>query len=81
MAAEAGQVCSAAYWVDHIRNAVRFADHVVRLRERGVTRFLEIGPDGVLTAMGAQSVEASFVALQRRDQPQVRTVLGGLAQL
>ncbi|GGV14052.1 type I polyketide synthase [Streptomyces spectabilis] len=81
MAADTTLVCSAGYWVDHIRQAVRFADHVVRLRERGVSRFLEIGPDGVLTAMGAQSVEASFTALQRRDQPQVRTALTGLAQV
>ncbi|GGV14022.1 type I polyketide synthase [Streptomyces spectabilis] len=81
MAADAALVCSPGYWVEHIRGAVRFADHVVRLRERGVTRFLEIGPDGVLTAMGAQSVEASFFALQRREQPQVRAALAGLARL
>ncbi|MCI3930504.1 type I polyketide synthase [Streptomyces sp. AN091965] len=81
MAASVEEVCSPAYWVHHIRRAVRFADHVVRLREQGVARFVEIGPDGVLTAMGAQSVEASFIALQRREQSQVRTVLAGLARL
>ncbi|MCI3930497.1 thioester reductase domain-containing protein [Streptomyces sp. AN091965] len=81
MAASVEEVCSPGYWVDHIRRAVRFADHVVGLREQGVARFVEIGPDGVLTAMGAQSVEASFIALQRREQSQVRTVLAGLARL
>ncbi|SEG91833.1 Acyl transferase domain-containing protein [Actinacidiphila yanglinensis] len=82
MAAGSQEVCSAAYWVDHVRRPVRFAEHVVRLRERGVTRFLEIGPEGVLSGMGPQSVaDASFVALQRRDQPQVRAAVTALARL
>ncbi|MEU3611683.1 SDR family NAD(P)-dependent oxidoreductase, partial [Streptomyces sp. NPDC006872] len=81
MAAGNEDVRSAGYWVDHIRRPVRFADHVVRLRELGATRFLEIGPDGVLSAMGPQSVDATFTALQRRDQPQVRTALTALARL
>ncbi|MEI5103910.1 polyketide synthase dehydratase domain-containing protein, partial [Streptomyces sp. PmtG] len=81
MAASAEEVCSARYWVDHIREAVRFADHVTRLREQGATRFLEIGPEGVLTSMGPQIVEAAFVASQRRDKAQVRTALAALAQV
>ncbi|MGW1507554.1 type I polyketide synthase, partial [Streptomyces mirabilis] len=82
MAAGTREVCSPGYWADHVRRPVRFAGHLMRLREQGVTRFVEIGPDGVLTALGPQSVDdAVFVALQRRDQPQVRTALTGLAQL
>ncbi|MGC0421414.1 SDR family NAD(P)-dependent oxidoreductase [Embleya sp. AB8] len=82
MAADTEDVCSALYWVDHIREPVRFADHLTRLREHGVTRFLEIGPDGVLTAMGPDNVaDASFTALQRRDRPQIRTALTALAHL
>ncbi|MFE0373965.1 polyketide synthase dehydratase domain-containing protein, partial [Streptomyces tendae] len=47
-----------------------------------MSRFLEIGPDGVLSAMGAQWVDdAQFVALQRRDQPQVDSALTALARL
>ncbi|MFF7251581.1 acyltransferase domain-containing protein, partial [Embleya sp. NPDC008237] len=82
MAAGVEEVCSVRYWVDHVREPVRFADHLARLRASGVTRFVEIGPDGVLTAMGPESVEgASFVALQRRDRPQVRTAVTALAHL
>ncbi|GCD98561.1 type I polyketide synthase [Embleya hyalina] len=82
MAADAADVRSARYWVDHVREPVRFAEHVARLRERGVTRFLEIGPDAVLTALGPETApDGLFVALQHRDRPQARTALTALARL
>ncbi|TMR90709.1 type I polyketide synthase [Nonomuraea basaltis] len=45
------EITRAGYWVDHVRRPVRFADGVHVMRRRGVTRFLEVGPDAQLTPM------------------------------
>ncbi|MBT2542118.1 SDR family NAD(P)-dependent oxidoreductase, partial [Streptomyces sp. ISL-44] len=72
---------SPEYWVGQVRDAVRFADAVVALEQQGVTRFLEIGPDGILTGLAAQSVDAVLVAGLRKNRPETQTLVTSLAQL
>ncbi|MFE9680727.1 SDR family NAD(P)-dependent oxidoreductase [Streptomyces sp. NPDC006285] len=69
---------SAEFWVRHVRDAVRFADDVTRLRDEGVDRFLEIGPDGVLTTMVDGAVAAATL---RRERPETATLLEAVGRL
>ncbi|GAT71487.1 6-deoxyerythronolide-B synthase [Planomonospora sphaerica] len=54
----AGGWGSAEYWVEHVRRSVRFADAVAVGRGLGVSRWVEVGPDAVLTALAAQALAA-----------------------
>ncbi|MFI6159273.1 type I polyketide synthase [Micromonospora haikouensis] len=77
---------STDYWVRHVREAVRFADGVGRLRAHGVGTYLEVGPSGVLTALtrevlGPDADPAAAVALLRRDRPEPASLLTALAEL
>ncbi|GES10225.1 hypothetical protein Amac_038220 [Acrocarpospora macrocephala] len=84
-AATAEQVCSADYWVDQVRGAVRFADGVRTLETQGVRAYLELGPDGVLTAMAQDTLAAEIdnvlVPVLRRDRDEHEVVIEALAQL
>ncbi|MFF4345223.1 type I polyketide synthase [Kitasatospora sp. NPDC001540] len=81
-------LCSADYWVRHARGAVRFADAVRAMAADGVRTFVELGPDAVLSALGARCVEAAgeaaapvFVPSCRRDRPEAPALLAALALL
>ncbi|AWS44268.1 type I polyketide synthase [Streptosporangium sp. 'caverna'] len=76
------EVASAEFWVAHVREPVRFADLVVGLRERGVSRWLELGPDGVLSALvETLSEELTAIPVMRRGRDGVRGLVEGLARL
>ncbi|HWO66079.1 MAG TPA: type I polyketide synthase, partial [Umezawaea sp.] len=80
--ADPEDLASPDYWVRHVRNAVRFADAVRTLEANGVGTFLELGPDGVLTAMGQDSVtDAVLIAGQRRDRPEAKGLLRAVGHL
>ncbi|WP_398898934.1 type I polyketide synthase [Streptomyces sp. 3211.6] len=79
-AADADELATADYWVRHVRGTVRFADGMTALHERGVTRFLELGPDGVLSAMAADCVPGTYLPLLRAGRPEARTLLQALAR-
>ncbi|MEU5733322.1 SDR family NAD(P)-dependent oxidoreductase, partial [Streptomyces antimycoticus] len=87
--ADTAGVCSPEYWVRHVREAVRFADGVRALEGQGVSRFVEVGPDGVLTAMARDCVadqpegttEPVLVPVLRKDRPETRALTTALAEL
>ena len=73
---------SAGYWPAQARQAVRFGDTVQAMRDAGVTVFVEIGPDGTLSGMGASLLDdALFVPTRRESQSVVDGLLGALARV
>ncbi|SFS90617.1 type I polyketide synthase [Saccharopolyspora flava] len=74
--------CDVEHWVRHVREPVRFADGVAALAARGITTFLELGPDGVLSALGQDSApEAEFVPAMRAGTDETACLTEALAQL
>ena len=68
----------------HVRETVRFADGVAAARADGVTLFVEIGPDAVLTGAARDTLGDPAVAVLpslRRGQPEDGTFATLLARL
>ncbi|MFD7439716.1 type I polyketide synthase, partial [Streptomyces sp. NPDC059861] len=78
------ELTSADYWVRHVRGAVRFHDGVRFLESEGVSEYLELGPDGVLTALAGAcltEVPGVLVPALRRGRSEPETVAASLALL
>jgi acyl transferase domain-containing protein/thioesterase domain-containing protein len=82
VATSVGDLSTPDYWVDHVVHPVRFADAITTLAAAGVTTCLELGPDGVLSAMGPDCADGiRFVAALRAGRPEPHTLLASLAGL
>src|SRR6476469_899639 len=83
--ATAEQVMSPDYWTEHVRAAVRFCDGVRSLAEAGVTTFVELGPNGVLTGIAQGCLDETdgvvFAPALRKDKPETHAVLAALGAL
>ncbi|MEU2871367.1 type I polyketide synthase, partial [Streptomyces olivoreticuli] len=79
----AEEITDPEFWVRHVREAVRFLDGVRALEAQNVTTFVELGPDGVLTAMGqecAQGENVAFVSALRKDRDEAGSLMAAVAR-
>ncbi|MFD7439689.1 beta-ketoacyl synthase N-terminal-like domain-containing protein, partial [Streptomyces sp. NPDC059861] len=79
----AGQFTSPDYWVEQVRRPVRFLDAVRALERSGVSTFLELGPEGVLSSLAEDCVvdteAVAAVPLLRAGRSEALTALTALA--
>ncbi|WP_406358257.1 type I polyketide synthase [Streptomyces sp. NBC_01635] len=85
-----GLLTDPEYWVRHVREPVRFHDCVARLYGLGARRFLEVGPDGPLTALAEAALaepepsaadELVCVPSALRDGPETDQLLTAVGTL
>ncbi|MED7947322.1 type I polyketide synthase, partial [Streptomyces sp. BE303] len=75
-----GEWTDPEYWVEQVRRPVRFADAVGALD--GIGTLVELGPDGVLTALARQlRPDAVCVPTLRKDRDEPTTALTALGTL
>ncbi|WP_425558746.1 SDR family NAD(P)-dependent oxidoreductase [Catenulispora subtropica] len=75
------EVTDPAYWIRHVREAVRFGDAVASLRTAGVRTFVEIGPDAALTPMVTAAPGEAWLPVLRRQRDEAETLTAALAGL
>ncbi|MBU6350104.1 MAG: SDR family NAD(P)-dependent oxidoreductase [Chloroflexi bacterium] len=79
------EIATPAYWVQHARQAVRFAEGVATLHRQGTQIFLEIGPQPVLLGLASQCLDplpsAAFLPSLRSGQSDWQQLLTSLGAL
>src|ERR1700758_1391892 len=75
---------SPQYWVEHVRQPVRFVDGVRAAESLGAGVFVEVGPGRGLTAAVEQSLtteQAVSVVTLAKDRPEAESLLAALGHL
>jgi short-subunit dehydrogenase len=73
--------CGPGYWTGQARDPVRFADALQTLAGQDVDVFVEVGPDGTLSALGPGVLpEAVFIPAQRPAEPGPAALVAALAR-
>ncbi|WSN09094.1 SDR family NAD(P)-dependent oxidoreductase [Micromonospora sp. NBC_01699] len=77
-----GELTAPDHWVRHVREPVRFADGVTTLLGLGVLRFVEVGPDAVLSGLVARMLDDTpAVPTVRAGRDEAETAVAAVAQL
>ncbi|MFK0256349.1 type I polyketide synthase, partial [Streptomyces sp. NPDC090445] len=78
------EMSSAEFWVRHVREAVRFLDGVRTLEAAGVTAYIELGPDGTLSALAQDcltgTADVAFAPALRAARAEAETAVTAVAQ-
>jgi malonyl CoA-acyl carrier protein transacylase len=82
------EMARADYWVNHVRQPVRFHQGMQTLHEQGIEHYVEIGPKPVLIGMGRQCVKEldesngpTWVASLQSGMQDWQSLLEGLGSL
>ncbi|GAA0605010.1 non-ribosomal peptide synthetase/type I polyketide synthase [Kribbella sandramycini] len=79
---ESGTVLDSEYLVGQLRQPVLFGDAVEAVTAAGCRRFLELGPDAVLSPAGRRiAPNSTWIPAQRLGQDPVLATMNGLAEL
>ncbi|MEU0089304.1 amino acid adenylation domain-containing protein [Kribbella sp. NPDC006257] len=79
---ESGTALDSDYLVGQLRQPVLFGDAVEALTAAGCRRFLELGPDAVLSPAGRRiAPNSTWIPAQRLGQDPVLATMNGLAEL
>ncbi len=77
-------IATASYWVNHVRQPVKFAQSMETLHQEGYELFLEIGPKPILLGMGRQCLPEEvgvWLPSLRPGQPDWQQMLQSLGEL
>ncbi|MDJ1175532.1 type I polyketide synthase [Roseofilum capinflatum] len=71
-------ITTAQYWVNHVRQPVRFAQSMQTLHRQGYDLFLEVGPQPILLGMGRKCLPPEVPERSRRNRTWLPSLRSGV---